>query len=144
MESDAVAAEELMLDVLKRELPTLERARFLPTLIDAQIALGKWEDAGRSLHEFTEIAHLCQSTAMRSEAADRSAAIAAAEGRAQEAISELQAAVRGWSKLQMPFELAQSRLRLGELLRASGREAAATMEVDAARSTLDRFGVAEG
>lgn len=142
MEGDAAAAEELLRDVLMKDLPALERARFLPTLIDAQIARGKWEQAQLHLDEFIEIAELCESTAMRAEAADRRAAIAAADGRVQEAIDDLQEAVRGWNKLQMPFELALSRLRLGELLRASGHEAAAMMELEAAQSTLDRFGVA--
>jgi class 3 adenylate cyclase len=141
IQGDPVAAEELLLDALLGDPPTLERARFLPTLVDAQIQLGNWEAAQRYLDEFTEIARLCNSSAMLSEAADRRSAIGAANGRVQEAISDLQEAVRGWTTLQMPFEVAQSRLRLGELLRAAGREAAGSMEIEAARSTLERFGV---
>ncbi len=141
-EGDLDAAEELLLDALLGDPPTLERARFLPTLIDTQIALDNLDGARRYLAEFTEIAQLCHSTAMLSEVADRRAALAVAEGRVQEAIGDLQEAVRGWTRLQMPFEVAQSRLRLGRLLRASGREAAGTMELEAAHSTLERLGVA--
>ncbi len=143
MEGDAAAAEELLRDALTGDPPALERARFLPALVDTQIALGNLEGARQHLEEFTDIAKLCQSTAMLSEAADRRAAIAAEDGRIEEAIKDLQEAVRGWTTLQMPFESAQSRLRLGELLRACGREAAGSLEVEAAHSTLERLGGGE-
>ena len=143
MEGDAAAAEELLRDALIGDPPALERARFLPALVDSQIALGNLDAAREHLEEFTDIAKLCQSTAMLSEAADRRAAIAAEDGRIEEAIKDLQEAVRGWTTLQMPFESAQSRLRLGELLCACGREAAGSLEVEAARSTLERLGAGE-
>jgi hypothetical protein len=57
------------------------------------------------------------------------------------AIQELQAAIRGWTRLQMPYEAAQSRLRLGRVFHDVGNETAASMETDSANPALTRLGV---
>lgn len=142
-EGNAEAAEQLLLDALAGDLQPLERARFLPSLIDTELALTNLDRSRTLLTELMEVAELCDSTAMRAEVADRRAAIAAADGRSQEAIRDLQAAIKGWTALQMPFEAAQSRLRLGEIHRATGNEAAASMEAESAHATLARLGVVE-
>jgi len=42
----------------------------------------------------------------------------------------------------MPYEAAQSRLRLGEAHRMSGNAAAASMEIESANATLQRLDAA--
>jgi len=140
---DAEAAEQLLLDALAGNPPPLERARFLPSLIDTKIALGNVDESRTFLAELTEVAELCDSTAIRSEVADRRAALAILDGHPQDAIRDLQAAVQGWTALQMPYEAAQSRLRLGETHRGAGNEAAASMEIESASATLERLGVVQ-
>jgi hypothetical protein len=76
---------------------------------------------------------------MRAEAADRRAAIATLEGHPRQAIQELHTAIKEWTALQMPYEAAQSRLRLGDSHRAENNEAAALMEIESANATLERL-----
>jgi tetratricopeptide (TPR) repeat protein len=141
-EGDAEAAEQLLLGALVGNLQPLDRAKYLPVLIDTELELDKMVEARAFLKELEEAAELCHSAAMRSDAADRRAAIALLEGRLSEALQDLNAALKGWTGLRMPYEAAQSRLRLGEAHRMSGNAAAASMEVESANATLQRLGAA--
>jgi len=141
-EGNAEAAEQLLLDAIVRNPLPLDRAKYLPVLIDAELALGNLAESRTFLAELEQSAELCHSSAMRAEAADRRAAIATSEGHPGEALQELHAAIEGWTGLQMPYEAAQSRLRLGEAHQASGNPAAASMEIEAANATLARLGAA--
>jgi tetratricopeptide (TPR) repeat protein len=134
-------AEQLLLDALVNNPQPLDRARYLPTLIDAEIALGTMSEARSFLTELEETAELCDSTAMRSEAADRRSTLALMDGHEDVAIVESQAAITGWTGLRMPYETAQSRLRLGSAFRQAGNDAAARMEMESADATLERLGV---
>jgi class 3 adenylate cyclase len=139
LEGDATAAEELLLDAMIANPQPLDRVKYLPALIDAELDIGNLAEAHTFLTELDATAELCDSAAMRAEAADRSAAIAVAEGRPAAAIKDLQSAVGKWTGLQMPYEAAQSRLRLGAAHRALGNEAAGSMEDETAVSALARL-----
>ena len=139
VEGEAVAAERLLLDELADHPQPLDRAKFLPSLIDTELALGNRSQARIYLTELEKTAELCDSEAMCAEATDRRAKLSVADRRPEAAIQELQAAVKLWIGLQMPYETAQSRLRLGEAHRAAGNEAAASMEIDSANATLERL-----
>ncbi|MDA2979503.1 MAG: hypothetical protein O3B42_07065 [Actinomycetota bacterium] len=138
-EGNPEAAEQLLLDALVRNPLPLDRAKYLPTLVDTEIALGNLVEARTFLAEFEEAAELCSSSAMRAEVADRRAAMAMIDGRGDDAVRELLKAIKAWTGLQMPYEAAQSRLRLGDAHLASGNVAAASMETDSANATLRRF-----
>jgi hypothetical protein len=135
-------ADQLLLDALVNNPQPLDRARYLPALIDTEITLGAVGEARGFLKELEDTAEVCDSTAMRAEAADRRGALALMDGQEKVAIPELQAAIKGWTGLQMPYEAAHSRLGLGEALRKSGNDAAALMEIESARATLERLSVA--
>ncbi len=77
---------------------------------------------------------------MRSAAAHRRAVLAVAEGRDGDAVSSLESAIKGWTELKMPFEAAQSRLLLAEARHVGGNASAARLELDSARSILERLG----
>ncbi len=141
VEGNAAAAERLLLDALEDHPQPLDRAKYLPSLIDTALALGNLEQARPFLAEFEKTSELCHSDAMSATAADRRAAIAVAEGRPLDAIRDLQSAIKKWMGLQMPYEAAQSRLHLGDIHRAVGNEAAALMEIESAAATLERLGV---
>ncbi len=140
LEGNAEAAEELLLDAIVRNPQPLDRAKYLPTLIDAEIDLGNLAESHTFLIELETTAELCDSTAMRAEAADRRAAISIVEGRPDDALNDLQHVITLWTNLQMPYEAAQSRLVLAQAHRASGNAAAASMEDETATSTLARLG----
>jgi tetratricopeptide (TPR) repeat protein len=141
-EGNADAAEQLLLTAIVDNPQPLDRAKYLPVLIDAELQLGNLRETRTFLTELEETAELCHSAAMRAEAADRRAALAMLEGHQREAIRVLRSAVKEWTVLQMPYEAAQSRLRLGEALAGSGNEAAASMEIESASATLERLGAA--
>jgi class 3 adenylate cyclase/tetratricopeptide (TPR) repeat protein len=143
-EGNAKAAEELLLDAIVANPLPLDRVKYLPVLIDAQLELGLLAEAHTFLGELEATAELCDSSAMRAEAADRSAAIALVESRPDEALKSLQSAISRWTGLQMPYEAAQSRLRLGNAHRILGNEAAAAMESETATLTLARLGSTSG
>jgi class 3 adenylate cyclase len=135
-------AKQLLLDALIDNPQPLDRAKYLPPLIDSEVALDNVSEARTFLAEFEEIAEVCDSTAMRAEARDRRAVLAVLDEDQRLAIQELQAAIKGWTRLRMPYEAAQSRLRLGRVFYDAGNETAALMETDSANSTLERLGVA--
>lgn len=139
-EGRAEDAEQLLLDALANSPQPLDRARYLPALIDAEIALGIVREAHSFLKELEETAELCDSTAMRSEAADRRSALALMDGQEDAAILASQAAIKGWTGLRMPYETAQSRLRLASAFQQAGNDAAALMEMESAAVTLERLG----
>jgi tetratricopeptide (TPR) repeat protein len=141
-EGRAEDAEQLLLDALGNSPQPLDRARYLPALIDAEIALGIVREARSFLKELEETAELCDSTAMRSEAADRRSTLALMDGQEDVAILESQTAIKGWTGLRMPYEAAKSRLGLGEALRKAGNEPAALMEMESAHATLERLAMA--
>lgn len=76
---------------------------------------------------------------MRAAAVDRRASLALLDGDPTAAVEYLQKSSRTWADLQMPYEAAHSRLRLGEAHRTLGDEAAANMEITSAASTLERL-----
>lgn len=133
-------AEQLLREALNGMKAPLTRVRFLPTLIDAQLALGHVEGAHDTLRELENVAEICASTALRAEAAHRRAALAVAEARLGDAGAPLHAAIEGWTELQMPYEIAQARLLLGEIHRLTGNLTPARMELETARSIFARLG----
>ncbi len=143
VEGRAEEAEQLLLDALIEHPQPLDRARYLPALIDAEIALGNVGEARTFLTEFEETAEVCDSAAMRAQARDRRAVLAVFEGDRKVAIQELKAAIEKWTGLQMPYEAAQSRLAIATVLAEDGNDAAALMETESATATLERLGLAQ-
>lgn len=138
-QGDAGAAKQLLLDALGGNMPRLQRAKLLPELIDTELELGQLDEARAYLEELEQVGDLCNSPAMRAEAADRRAAILIVEGAPSDAISDLRTAIHLWNELQMPYEAAGTRRRLGEAHRTLGNDAAAAMEIGTAEKTLRRL-----
>jgi tetratricopeptide (TPR) repeat protein len=140
-QGDAVAAEQLLQDAMRQaaERP-LARARLLPSVIEVELALGHSAEVIDALAELESAASTTGSTAMRSAAAHGRGALALSESRTEEAARYFQDAIRGWTGLQMPYEAAESRMLLGEAQFAEGRDSAARMELESARSVFDRLG----
>jgi tetratricopeptide (TPR) repeat protein len=142
-QGDAVAAEQLLQDAMRQASDRpLARARLLPAVIEVELALGHPAEVIDALIELEDAASATGSTAMRSAAAHGRGALALSESRTEEAVRHLQDAIRGWTGLQMPYEAAESRMLLGEAQLAGGRDSAARMELESARSVFDRLGAA--
>ncbi len=142
-EGDPLAGEQMVLDALLSNPRPLDRARFLPTLIDIEIALGNTSEVDSFLTELASTAELCDSTAMRAQTSDRRGSVALAGDDPGAATRYFGEAVRGWTHLRMPFEAAQSRMQLGAAYRMLGNEGSASMEIQTAQATLDRLMPAE-
>jgi DNA-binding CsgD family transcriptional regulator len=61
---------------------------------------------------------------------------------AQAALIALRRAWRTWQELEAPYEIARARVLIGEACRALGDDDAATLELEAARSTFAQLGAA--
>ncbi len=136
---DAAGGEQLLLDALVRTTQPLDRAKHLPALIDIEIALGHLDEARAFVNELEEVGDLCHSAAMRAAALDRRASLALLDADPGAAVDYLQRSSRTWTELQMPYEAAHARLRLGDAHRTLGNEAAASMEITSATATLERL-----
>ncbi len=142
-DGDAEAALELLQDALGQAGPgPLARAKLLPALIDSELALGRTVESQQSLTELEHVAEMSGSTAMCSAAAHRRAALALRDDRPGDAAHDLQAAIKGWTELQMPYEAAQSRLLLAQAQHAAGNDTGARLEMESARSAFERLGAA--
>jgi DNA-binding NarL/FixJ family response regulator len=73
-------------------------------------------------------------------AAEAQAAVLLADGDPGAAISRLRQALEVWTRLEMPYDAARVRVRIGHACRLLGDEAAACLEHDAARETFVRLG----
>ena len=116
------------------------RAKLLPTWIDVLITTGEIDEALEATVELEATAGICDSLALRSEAATRRGVLALAGDNYGEAIASLQTAIQGWTSLRIPYEAAQARTHLAEARVADGNTAAARLELESARATFERLG----
>jgi class 3 adenylate cyclase len=118
----------------------LRRAKLLP--LRAQLAgrAGDLTAARAATEELEEIAEDVGTTAFHARALESRGVLVMAEGRPAEAIAILRRARGSWTEIDLPYEAAATRELLGEAYRAAGDEDAATLELDAARSSFERLG----
>lgn len=117
-------------------------------LLEAQVEIGVaagGDDLARARAACDELARIASRFA--SKPFDASAALARgrlllADGEAYEAERHLEAAARTWHDAGAPYEAAHARMALARALRASGRAAAADLELRAAHAILERLGIA--
>lgn len=141
MRDDAEAAVELLGDALQPgRLGPPARARLLPTWIEAKLALGDVAGARESIEELQQTRDITGSATLGAATLRAKGAIALAEDRPDEAVDDLQSAVREWTNLKMPYEAADTRLLLAGAHSAAGNKTAARLEADAAQATFDRLG----
>jgi DNA-binding NarL/FixJ family response regulator len=118
----------------------LERARVLPAFVEIVLAVGDVESARRACLELEELARGYESTMLAAMVAHAKGAVHLAEGHPQAALVALRAAVETWHALEAPYEIARTRVLIGEACRSLGDEEASTLEHEAARSIFERLG----
>jgi DNA-binding NarL/FixJ family response regulator len=136
--SDAAAAA-----IRRAEAATtlaLERARILPAFVEIMLAVGDVESARRACLELEELARGYESAMLEAMVAHARGAVQLAEGDAQAALVALRAARETWHALEAPYEIARTRVLVGDACRLLGDEEAATLEHDAARDIFERLG----
>jgi DNA-binding CsgD family transcriptional regulator/tetratricopeptide (TPR) repeat protein len=136
--SDAAAAA-----IRRAEAATtsaLERARILPAFVEIMLAVGDVDSARRACLELEEIARGYESAMLEAMVAHARGAVHLAEGDAQAAHVALRTAAEAWRVLEAPYEIARTRVLVGEACRALGDEEAAALEHEAARDGFERLG----
>ena len=119
---------------------SLERARLLPAFVEIMLAAGDLESARRACDELEEIAAGYESAMLRALVAHSRGAVHLAEGEPRDALVSLRRATEVWHALDAPYEIARTRVLVGDACRLLGDEEAAVLEHDAARSIFGRLG----
>lgn len=132
------------IDLLQRSLSDpglskLDRARFLPALIDLSLDSGLIEASASAAAELREIGDLAQSDLFRAQASHGRGKVALARNE-PDALSHLKEAVSAFTRLGLPYEAARSRSDLARAYLVDGASALATMELKAARAEFERLG----
>ena len=131
--------------VPSKELPPdtdLQRAPLLDAQVEIEIAAGELGRARAAADELERVATRFQSKALVAGAALARGRVRLAEGHAAEAERCCLEAARLWNEIGAPYEAALARMVLAEALRAGGSEDQAVLELQAARTILERIEVA--
>jgi tetratricopeptide (TPR) repeat protein len=151
---ESAAAATAIRDALERpsripskELPPnteLQRAPLLDAQVEIEIACGDLSRAQAAADELERVAGRFQSRALIAGATLARGRVRLAEGDAAQAERCCSEAARLWNEIGAPYEAAIARMVLAEALRAGGSEDRAVLELQAARTILERIEVAVG
>jgi tetratricopeptide (TPR) repeat protein len=131
--------------VPSKELPPdtdLQRAPLLDAQVEIEIAGGDLGRARAAADELERVAARFQSKALVAGATLARGRVRLAEGHAAEAERCCSQAARLWNEIGAPYEAALTRMVLAQALRAGGSEDQAVLELQAARTILERIEVA--
>jgi class 3 adenylate cyclase len=118
----------------------LFRAKLLPAQARIALAAEETDTARKAVEEMEGVATTYGTPALEAMAAIGRGSLQTAEGELADARRSLRRALELWREIDLPYEAADARVLLGQAYRAAGEEDAATMELDAARSTFERLG----
>lgn len=140
---DAAGAAELAERVLRRTPTRSPRAAdALEIAVRSHLARGETEAAAAYVAQLHEVAEEVATDTLRASARLADARLAAARGRAEDAIGCYSEAVAAFEDAGAPLEAAQSRLELAEALAAGSGAVLAEVEARRAHATLADLGAA--
>jgi len=117
----------------------LQRAPLLEAQVEIEIAAGDIARARSAADELTRVAARFESKAIVAGATLAQGRVRLAEGAPADAQWFCAEAAQLWSEVGAPYEAAVARAALADALRAIGNEHRAALEVEAARTVLDRI-----
>jgi len=120
-------------------LAPLDRAKLLPALVEIAVSCGA-PGAAEGAAELGAITTTYSSPALVASAALARGTVELARGGAEDALAHLHRARRIWIEIDLPFELARTRLMLSRAYSALGDGDAAAMEERAALAIMSRIG----
>jgi DNA-binding CsgD family transcriptional regulator len=118
----------------------IERARLLPAFVEIMLSAGEVESAHRACLELEEIAAGYESAMLGAMVSHARGAVHLADGEPRQALVSLRRAGETWHALDAPYEIARTRVLVGDASRLLGDEEAAALEHDAARGIFERLG----
>jgi DNA-binding CsgD family transcriptional regulator len=119
---------------------SLERARLLPAFVEIMLAAGEVDAARRACLELEELAAGYGSAMLGAIVAHAHGAVHLAAGEPRDALVLLRRAGETWQALDVPYEIARTRVLVGQACRLLGDEEAAALEHEAAASIFERLG----
>jgi tetratricopeptide (TPR) repeat protein len=148
-QGDVAAAAASIRDALERplrvpskELPPdtdLQRAPLLEAQVEIEIAAGNIDRARAAADELERVAARFHSNALVAGATLARGRVRLAEGDPDDSERLCSEAARLWNEVGAPYETARARMSLAEALRAGGSEHQADLELQAARTILERI-----
>jgi tetratricopeptide (TPR) repeat protein len=121
-------------------ITALDRARLLPTLVEVSVACGEIARAESGAEELETITGTYTAPALVASAALARGRVELARDRAEQAVLHLRRAARCWADIDLPIELAQTRLLLSRAYAALGDADAAELEERTAQAAMARIG----
>jgi tetratricopeptide (TPR) repeat protein len=141
-EGNAEAARAMIDRVLEeRGLGALDRAKLLPAMVEIHVSCNQLDLAADGASELETITATYTSPALVASAALARGMVELARGRPREALLELRRAQRTWVEIELPFELARTRMLMARAYSLLGEAEEAKLEERAAQATLGRIGV---
>lgn len=124
---------------LYAESDRIDRADILSGYVEAMLVAGNLADAEVAVEELGEKPeHLA--LVHRARAAEGRGAVLLARDDPAAALAQFRSACETWRLLDMPYDAARVRVRIGDACRLLGDESSATLEYDAAREVFARLG----
>ncbi len=133
-------AEAAIRRVSQEDHPPAHRCRVLIACGEIMLAAGDLDTARTAVDDLAAFARSVTSPYLDATVASLRGAVELAEGDAATACRSLQAAVDGWHQLDVPYELARTKLTLVRALRQLGDHDTAEVELAAVQRTLERLG----
>ncbi len=121
-------------------LTPLDRAKLLPALVEISVACGEIAGAAAGAAELEAITTTFTSPALVASAALARGRVELAGGQAEQAMLHLRRACRLWADIDLPIELAHTRLLLSRAYAALGNTDEAELEERTAQAAMDRIG----
>ncbi|HJQ75297.1 MAG TPA: LuxR C-terminal-related transcriptional regulator [Gaiellaceae bacterium] len=116
------------------------RAGLLPAKVEIMLAAGETEEARAACEELEEVARQYSSAMLDAIVAYERGAVDLAAGDAPRALESLRPALEAWRALEAPYEVARTRVLVGEGCRALDDGEACTLELEAALAEFVRLG----
>jgi DNA-binding CsgD family transcriptional regulator len=120
----------------------LKRAALLPASIEILLAAGEVDDARVACRELQSVADRYETAMLRAMLLYARGAVSLAEDEPRTALVALRQAAETWKSLDAPYEVARTRVLVGEACRMLGDEDSATLELEAAGATFAELGAA--
>jgi DNA-binding CsgD family transcriptional regulator len=134
------AADATIRRVLDEATDPISRARVLGAYAEIVLARGDVTAAQAAADELTAVAAELASPFLRAQAAHATGAVLLAQGRAKDALLASRKALRQWTELEAPHEVALTRALIAEGCAAVGDSEGAELARSAARSAFEMLG----
>jgi ATP/maltotriose-dependent transcriptional regulator MalT len=139
-QGQADAAQAAIRRTVAESTDPLRRAVLLPAFVEIMLAAGQVAEARAACDELETVAARYSSALLDAIAAYERGAVELASGEAPRALERLRRALDAWRTLEAPYEVARTRLLIGEACRTLGDTDACALELEAALAEFVRLG----